>query len=625
VSGEVGTHTGEAEPRSIAGGLGATRWRDRARAAARSHPSLATLVALLGLAAISILLRALLVSQVHGPKVFMDELGYERMSQSFAQTGHFSLFGKGGLAYSPLYPLVLSPIYALTSSAHTAYEWAKAENAVLLSLSVFPIYLIARTVLSRGRAIGVAALSLVAPLMIYSSFEMSEALAYPLCLAAIWAMLHAVRRPSLRNDALLLATIVLASAARLQLVVLLPAALTAVILIALLHPVESSRSRALLRAISEHLLLFGTVGVALVAVLVRTAMNGGNLPLAGRYANVGGAHASPQRVLELFFEHLGELDYAVGVIPFAAALLAGYVLVRLGFPRRALMFASVALATTFWVLLEVALDAAAFDSTSNRPRSGFVDLPRIHERYLIYVMPFFFVVLVAALPLLRQKAVRRTHLAFAAVAALLPALIPFGTVINNTIGIDSFALHAFGRATKSGGIVPIAHATSLILVLSALLAAVYLVAAWWPAPPLAVVLTVTALLWASTLELKSQTGSFPLRKVGLPAHADWVDRVVGAHGEVSLVGGGRAAPVALRETAFWNESIQRVYYTCEPAFGSDFGDSQVPAGGVATRYAVVPAAFASSGRVLARDAAGKIVLLAVPGGQLHIPHPPCRG
>src|SRR5436305_1429797 len=77
------------------------------------------------------------------------------------------------------------------------------------------------------------ALSVLAPLMLYSGFEMSESLAYPLCLVALWTMLRAVRRPSLRNDALLLAAIVLASAARLQLVVLIPAALTAVLLVAL--------------------------------------------------------------------------------------------------------------------------------------------------------------------------------------------------------------------------------------------------------------------------------------------------------------------------------------------------------------------------------------------------------
>jgi hypothetical protein len=556
----------------------------------------------------------------------MDELGYERMAQSFAQTGHFSIFGKAGLAYSPLYPLVLSPIYALTSSTQSAYEWAKLENAVLLSLSVFPIYAIARSVLPRGRAVGVAALSLVAPLMLYSSFEMSESLAYLLCLVAIWAMLHAVRRPSLRNDALLLAAIVVASSARLQLVALVPAALTAVILVGLLHRprTEPTRSRAVLRAISRHRLLFGLVGAALVAALARTAMNGGNLPLAGRYANVGSAHASPLRVLELFFQHLGELDYAVGVIPFAAALLGGYALGRYGFPRRALVFASVAVATTFWILLEVAMDAAAFDSTSNRPHtgSGFVDLPRIHERYLIYVMPFFFVALFAALPILRRKAPRGSHVAIAAAAALLPALIPFGTVINRTIGVDSFALRVFGRP-KSGEIVPIAHATTLILVLSALLAGVYLLAATWPAPPLAVVMTAIALLWASTLALKSQAGSVRPSRLGLPAHVDWVDRTVGTHSTVSLVGGDDAKAGALRETAFWNGSIQHVYYGCEQAFGTDFGEQRFPSIGIRTQYAVVPGFWRVSGRVLARDPAGKLVLVAT-SGRLSASPPLCR-
>jgi hypothetical protein len=72
----------------------------------------------------------------------------------------------------------------------------------------------------------------------------------------------------------------------------------------------------------QHGLLFGVVAVGLVVFIARWAMNGGNLPLAGRYASVGTSHASPLRVFELFLQHLGELDFAVGVIPFACALLA---------------------------------------------------------------------------------------------------------------------------------------------------------------------------------------------------------------------------------------------------------------------------------------------------------------
>lgn len=588
-----------------------------APAAARTHSRAAITTALVGLFAVSAVLHAIFVHFVQGPLVFMDELGYERMARSFAHAGHFSLFGKGGLAYSPLYPIVLSPIYALTSSMHTAYEWAKIENAVLISLSVFPTYGIARFALSRGRSLGVAAISVLAPLMLYSGFEMSESLAYPFCLLAIWTMLRAVRRPGVAVDALLVGAIVLASAARLQLVVLGPAALTAVLLVGLAR----DRLPGIRKAISEHRLLFGVAVVVLIGGLGRAAMNGGNLPFAGRYSNVGTAHASAWRVVKLFFEHLAELDFAVGVIPFAAALLAGYALVRFRFPQRALVFASVAIACTFWMLLEVALDAAAFDATSAHPsvRTAFTDLPRIHERYLIYVVPFFLVALFATVGLRRARFPRLQHLVgVAVVAALLPALIPFGTVINGTSAIDSFALQLFGR-TRHGQVVPVMHATGSILLVSGILAVVFLLAASGNLPPMSgVLVTGAVLLGLSTLEVAKQVTPVSRAELGLPSHADWVDRSVGADAEVGLVGGDGVRIGALRETAFWNASITRVYYTCTPAFGADFGETQVPSSPIRTRYAVVPAAFRVPGHVLARNPDGKLELLAPQKGLLKI-------
>jgi hypothetical protein len=606
--------------------------RSSLRAAARTHPALSAAAALIVLAAASALLRSVFVGWVAGPKVFMDEMGYERMAQSFAHTGHFSLFGKAGLAYSPLYPILLSPIYALTSSAHTAYEWAKIENGILISLSVFPIYAIARLVLSRGRSVGVAAVSLIAPLMLYTAFEMSENLAYPVGLVAIWTMLRALRRPSVLNDVIMLAAIVLASTARLQLIVLVPAAITAILLVAVLRPeATSSRARALRDAVTRHWLLFGTVAVGLAAFVASMAMNGGNLPLAGRYSNVGTSHASPLRVIELFFEHLAELDFAVAVIPFAAALLGGYWLWQSGFPRRPSIFGAIAAASTFWLLLETAYDAAAFDATSAHPRhgSGLIDVPRIHERYLIYVLPLFLVALFVALPLLRAKVASRRHIAIAVVAAALPLAIPFGTVINNTSAVDSFALQPFAKIVK-GNLVPVPHATLLIAILSGLMALGYFRASARPLPSLAVSMTVVALLGLTGMELNRQITPVSQKALGLPSHGDWVDRVVGSSSEVSLVGGARVDPLALEETAFWNESVARVYYTCSIAFGAGFGEEHLtpdrasgalrtPSGTIHTSYAVVPAAFRIPGRVLARDRVGKLTLIAPTGGVLRIP------
>jgi hypothetical protein len=340
-------------------------------------------------------------------------------------------------------------------------------------------------------------------------------------------------------------------------------------------------------------------------------MNGGNLPLAGRYASVGTAHASALRVFELAIQHLAELDFAVGVVPFAAALLAGYALVRSGFPRRALVFASVAVASTVWLLLEVAFDAAAYDATSSHPRagSGLVDLPRLHERYLIYVMPLFFVALVVALPLLRAKIPLRLHLIVAAVAALLPLSIPFGTVINNTNGADTFALRVFGRTVR-GEVVAIPHAGLIVVIVSAVIALGYVRAAAQPIPSLAVFVTALVLLVLSVLALGQQTSRVRPAALGVPPHKNWVDRIVG-HQPVGLVGAAGVTALALHETAFWNASITRLYYTCRAAFGPDYGEQPLPLGQtVNARYVVVPAALSVGGRVLARDSEGKLVLLA---------------
>ena len=266
-------------------------------------------------------------------------------------------------------------------------------------------------------------------------------------------------------------------------------------------------------------------------------------------------------MFELFFQHIAGLDWAVGVIPFAAAVLAAWTLASRGFPRQALVFASVAVASTFWVVLEVAFDAAAFDSTKNlaHVRTGFVDLPTFHERYLIYLVPLFLVALFATLDL---RPLPRPLVVSAAVAALLPALIPFGTVINGLNPVHSFSFVLFGR-TVAGRTVAVQHATTLAIALSTLLAVVYALAASRRLPPMAAVL-VTGLMFLglSTLEVGRQLTAIPQKSSAFPSQSDWVDRVVGSGANVSLVGGPGAPTAALRETAFWNSSIARVYYTC---------------------------------------------------------------
>src|SRR5262249_51762529 len=121
----------------------------RLAARLREEPTARTAAfTLVGLFVLSSLFRALMTLQAHAPTVFSDELGYTKLALHIARTGHLGLFDKPGLSYSPLYPLVLSPIYALGASGPTAYTLVKVVSAFLISLSVFPTYAIARFVLS---------------------------------------------------------------------------------------------------------------------------------------------------------------------------------------------------------------------------------------------------------------------------------------------------------------------------------------------------------------------------------------------------------------------------------------------------------------------------------------------
>jgi hypothetical protein len=589
------------------------------------------LVALGGVAVLSIVIRVALTREVQGPFFFMDELGYEQMAASLARVGHFDLFGATGTAYAPLYAVVLAPIYALTSNALHAYEWAKVVNSVLMSLSVFPVYAIARYVLPRPKAVGVAVLSLLAPLMFYTDLELSENLAYPLTLVAIWATLHAIREPRLRNDVLLLGAIALACAARLQQVALFPAALTAILLVALIRPdlPTFGRWRALRRAVSRHRLLFGTVLVAVVAVVARTVQNGGALPLAGRYSNVGSAHARPLHVLEAAVQHLAAFDFAIGVVPFAGALVATYALAHFGFPQRALVFGAVAAATTAWLLLVVAFDAAAFDRSYVQRIGQQIppDASRIHERYLIYLVPLFLIATIAALRAVRPRVPWPVHLAAASVAALLPLAIPFSTGINDTSVAESFGLQALAKNVR-GTILPFGHAAEIALSVGVILALGFFYALARPRPSFAVVLTVIAFLIFSSLTRVRIIGAAQTI-ADAKAYARWVDRAVG-DGRVTLVGGRGAQQGALLETAFDNFSVRRLYYVCAPAFqGAAFGEQRArldtigrlrdSAGLIPARFAVVPADWGTPGRILGAWDEGGLLLVAPRGGVIRVP------
>src|SRR4029079_5130863 len=99
---------------------------------------------------------------------------------------------------------------------------------------LLPAYGIARHLLPRRPAYLVAVLVAVAPLMYYTALGMSENLAFPLVLVAVWLLLRPRDRPSPVNDLCFLVAVVAAAATRIQLVTLLPTGVTALALVGLI-------------------------------------------------------------------------------------------------------------------------------------------------------------------------------------------------------------------------------------------------------------------------------------------------------------------------------------------------------------------------------------------------------
>lgn len=575
-------------------------------------------VVLCGIAVLSLGLRLVLLREIPGPWIFPDELGYQRLAYSLGHAGRLALFDKTGLSYSPLYPLVLSPLYALGLDAGAAYQGIKVVNAVLMSLSVVPVYAIGRFVLSRRLALAAAGLMAVAPLMYYTALGMSENLAYPLFLLSVWAMLAALRRPSLRNDALLLVSILAASASRIELAALLPAAFTAIGTIALWTP-SAARGRAFLDAFRAHrLLVWSTAILAVAAVASRVALGKGPLGAGGRYADLGRVGMpSPWRILETAVEHLAELDLAVGVIPFAAALLGVYLVARRRVGENGLVYAAVATSVSAWLLLETAFASEVI------PRVVVTDVPRIHERYLVYLVPLFVIALPTTLRLPEATARPRVYAGAALAAAVMPALIPYHRVINNSVVADTFGLALLAQ-TRGAEIVPVTNVTLAAVGIASVLGAAYFLGRRMP-------VAVVAWVFLVFVFMSAVVRGYVVRAAGavyVLQHGDWVDRA-GPGGTVVLVSGRGATQLAFRETAYNNLSISRLYDACGNAFGPEFGETPVTPdahgrlrganGYVRASYAVVPSRFHLRGRVVARETRADLVLVAPAGGHLVLP------
>src|ERR671935_285853 len=131
----------------------------------------------------------------HGtPWLFGDELELTQLSRSIADTGHAARRGEPH-SFDTLWTYLMAPAW-LIDDVHSAYSTLKYLSVIVMTLTVFPAYALARLVVGRNAALFVAAASAAIPALAYSSMIVEEPLAYPYSTLCLFLILRALVAPS---------------------------------------------------------------------------------------------------------------------------------------------------------------------------------------------------------------------------------------------------------------------------------------------------------------------------------------------------------------------------------------------------------------------------------------------
>lgn len=137
----------------------------------------------------------------NNPSIMPDESLYLNLARSLWNHGDITLRGQG-LTYDHLfYPLLLSPLYALSDQLDML-RVIQVVNALLICSSALPAFLLARRMAGVTQGLLVAALTLLMPDMAIAQIIMSDSLCYPFTLWTFWAAHRALNADGPVRDAL---------------------------------------------------------------------------------------------------------------------------------------------------------------------------------------------------------------------------------------------------------------------------------------------------------------------------------------------------------------------------------------------------------------------------------------
>ena len=503
------------------------------------------------------------------PAFFPDEYIYAALGRSLAESGQPHI--RGGAAHFPglLQPLLTAPAW-LIGDVGVAYRVVQTFGALAMSLAAVPIFLLARRLgLSARVALVLSALAALVPDLVYASYISSEALAYPLVLAAVYTATRALTQPTRRTQLGFVVITALAVLARIQLVVL-------PVVFALAAVAVGARERRVKAALREQALpigLFVLAGAAGVGVGAAHAL--------GVYKGLLGFRAGP-----LGIAHWAALDamtvaYAAGWIVVPGALLGLWLALARPRSRDEIAFGAVA------ALLAAALILEAGYLQASLPAAG----REIQERYVFYAVPLLGICF--ALYGSRGWPLRIAHLAIAAVLVLVSVRLPLsGYAIPATMNGSPLLYAVYWLAERLGR--P-GDAASLVAAAVGVMSGIAVLVSTRPrlGTPVVLGLAVIATGAASAGAVAFDVGVTQRQKQAfLPNDPSWVDHArVGRTVLLQSWGGIRAASL---QELFWNRSIDRVLLLPEALPIDSFGDERVSVGDdgtLLTRGRPVPGAL----------------------------------
>lgn len=533
------------------------------------------------LVAVSTALRGFAGIKVHGPWISPDETVYALLGQSLYQHGSLTILGGPTPFYSLVVPLLVGPFLSL-HDLELGYSLLKPFLALVMSLAAVPVYCWARSLAGRGWALAAAALTVALPGLAYSGLVMSEVAFYPAVTLAAWAAARAIAAPSRRAALLLGLAVALATATRLQALVLVPVVFAAVGLDAFF-----ARSWARVRATAPMLL---GVLVPLGAWLLFQTIRGE--PPLGAYESTAGTTYHAVDAVRFTLYHAGTIVLTTGVLPACALLVLVIGAARRG-ERDPLARATIAttLALTGGVIVQVGVFASQH-------------VGQIAERDMLCLAPSLLVCF--ALWLARPEARTRMTAAVAgAIALVAVSTVPWETFVTAQAMPDAITFAPLLHLELATS----AHALTIVVLAATTLAGVLFIGLprrWLAALPALLLLAGILGSVSSSREVIAQAATTRTELVGTGVVGKtprWVDTSP-SYGSATFVYDGGHDWTEVWQALFWNRRIHHVAtlggaVLPGPAPQSDLGlrpDGQIS---VSDPQIVTPSTFQADGSLIA--------------------------